>query len=71
MFVVAHDVEFCAAYADTCGVLSLSHLVCQKPARDFFLGNHFYTTAANQMAREVFPQAVTVEDVVRACTQNK
>lgn len=71
VFMVSHDVEFCAAYADTCGLLFQGQLVCQKPARDFFLGNHFYTTAANQMARDVFPQAVTVEDVVRACTQNK
>lgn len=71
VFMVSHDVEFCAAYADTCGLVFRGQLVCQKPARDFFLGNHFYTTAANQMAREVFPQAVTVEDVVRACTQDK
>lgn len=71
VFMVSHDVEFCAAYAHTCGLLFRGQLVCQKPARDFFLGNHFYTTAANQMAREVFPQAVTVEDVVWACTQDK
>lgn len=71
VFMVSHDVEFCAAYANTCGLLFRGQLVCQKPARDFFLDNHFYTTAANQMAREVFPQAVTVEDVVRACTQTK
>lgn len=71
VFMVSHDVEFCASYANTCGLLFRGQLVCQKPARDFFLGNHFYTTAANKMAREIFPQAVTVEDVVRACTQDK
>ena len=65
--MVSHDVEFCASHADTCALLFGGRVVTQRPAREFFLGNHFYTTAANQMARGVFPQAVTVEDVVNAC----
>lgn len=69
--MVSHDVEFCGAHADFCGLLFRGQLVSEQPARRFFLGNHFYTTAANQMARDVFPQAVTVEDVVRAWTQSK
>ncbi len=71
ILMVSHDVEFCACYAHTCGLLFRGRLVSEQPAREFFLGNHFYTTAANQMARKVFPQAVTVEDVVKACIQSK
>ena len=69
--MVSHDVEFCASYADVCGLLFRGQLVSEQPARTFFQGNHFYTTAANQMSRGVLPQAVTVEDVVMACTANK
>lgn len=69
--MVSHDVEFCACYADVCGLLFRGQLVSEQPARTFFQGNHFYTTAANQMARGVLPQAVTVEDVVMACTARK
>lgn len=71
VWMVSHDVEFCASYAHTCGLLFGGRLVSEQPARAFFSGNHFYTTAANQMARGVFPQAVTVEDVVKACTQSE
>lgn len=71
ILMVSHDVEFCACYAHTCGLLFRGQLVCQKPARDFFLGNHYYTTVANQMVRGVFDQVVTVEDVVRICTGNR
>lgn len=69
--MVSHDVEFCASYADTCALLFQGRVVTQRPAKEFFLGNHFYTTAANQMAREVFPQAVTVEDVVKECRRRR
>lgn len=69
--MVSHDVEFCASHADVCGLLFRGQLVSQQPARTFFQGNHFYTTAANQMARGVLPHAVTVEDVVCGCTANK
>lgn len=71
IIMVSHDVEFCASYADTCALLFQGRVVTQRPAKEFFLGNHFYTTAANQMAREVFPQAVTVEDVVKECRRRR
>ena len=65
--MVSHDVEFCASHADACALFFKGRVVTQRPAKEFFLDNHFYTTAANQMAREVFPQAVTIEDVVNEC----
>jgi energy-coupling factor transport system ATP-binding protein len=39
--------------------------------RRFFGNNSFYTTAANRMSRHVFSMAVTAEDVVHLCKQNR
>lgn len=71
ILMVSHDIEFCAAYGDTCAMFFDGGIVTAQPAREFFTGNCFYTTVANRMARTVFPQAVTVEDVIEACRRNK
>ena len=39
--------------------------------RRFFSANSFYTTAANRMSRHVFENAVTAEDVISLCRQNR
>ncbi len=64
IIMVSHDVEFCAQYGDTCGLFFDGHIVTAAPPRAFFAGNSFYTTAANRMARETEPAAVTVQDVI-------
>jgi len=64
--MVSHDVEFCARHADRCAMLFNGAIMTENSARAFFAGNNFYTTAANRMARHLFPDAVTDEDVVRA-----
>lgn len=64
ILLISHDVEFCAQYADRVGLLFEGNMVTNKPAKEFFAGNSFYTTAANRMSRQFFPDAVTVEDVV-------
>lgn len=64
ILMVSHDVEFVAQFADRCGLFFNGNLVAIKSARDFFVGNSFYTTAANRMARSYFPDAVTIEDVI-------
>ncbi|MDR0883259.1 MAG: ATP-binding cassette domain-containing protein [Oscillospiraceae bacterium] len=66
VIMVSHDIEFCAAYADRCALVFDGGIVAEKPARAFFSGNSFYTSAANRMARHVLPQAVTAEDVIVA-----
>ncbi|MCD8053121.1 MAG: ATP-binding cassette domain-containing protein [Lachnospiraceae bacterium] len=66
IFLVSHDIEFCASYGDRCGMMFDGNIVTARPAREFFRGNSFYTTAANRMARDIFPDAVTAEDVVTA-----
>lgn len=64
VILVSHDVEFCAACADRCGLFFDGSLTAVSSARGFFTGNSFYTTAANRMIRNIEPRAVTVEDVI-------
>ena len=70
IFIISHDVEFVAEYADTTGLFFEGSVATSKNTREFFAGNNFYTTAANRMARQLFPDAVTGKDVV-ACLQSK
>ena len=71
ILMVSHDIEFCAAYGDTCAMFFDGGIVTQQSAREFFTGNCFYTTVANRMARGIFPGAVTVKDVIKACSESK
>lgn len=67
ILMVSHDIEFCAKYAHTCGLFFDGNMVTKGMPRQFFSGNSFYTTAANRMARELLPEAITAEDVIIAC----
>ena len=64
--MVSHDIEFCAKYADRCGMFFDGNIVSEDSPRKFFSGKSFYTTAANRMARSVIPKAVLAEDVITA-----
>ncbi|MGI6720715.1 MAG: ATP-binding cassette domain-containing protein [Anaerovoracaceae bacterium] len=67
VLLVSHDVEFCAEHADRCALFFDGDIVTDGPPQMFFTGNSFYTTAANRMARNILPDAVTVSDLVVAC----
>ena len=67
LFMVSHDIEFCARYAHRCALFFDGNIVTEAPPRAFFSGNSFYTTSANRMARGLLPEAVTAEDVIWAC----
>ena len=69
--MVSHDVEFCAKYADMVSMFFDGQMLTTDTPRRFFGNNSFYTTAANRMSRHVFSMAVTAEDVVELCRQNK
>lgn len=62
--LVSHDVEFCAAHADRAFLLFDGAIAAEAPVREFFSTNAFCTTAASCIARGVFPEAVTCQDVV-------
>ncbi len=68
ILMVSHDIEFCARYADRCALFFDGSIVTEAAPRTFFSGNSFYTTAANRIARDVLPEAVTPEDVIAACS---
>lgn len=67
IIMVSHDVEFCARYATRCGLFFNGSLVSVDAPQPFFAGKRFYTTAANRIARDLLPGAVTAEDVIVAC----
>ena len=67
IIMVSHDVEFCAEFADRCGLFFDGGIVTMDAPQPFFAGKSFYTTAANRMARHLLPNAVTAEDVIVAC----
>lgn len=67
VFMVSHDVEFCAEYAHHCALFFDGSIVTDGPPRRFFSGNSFYTTAANRMARNLLPTAITAYDLIVAC----
>lgn len=69
IFMVSHDVEFCAAYADRCALFFDGDTVSELDAHEFFKGNNFYTTTANRMARQWNPELVTWEEVAEWAEQ--
>ena len=67
LITVTHDVEFAAEFADRCGLFFDGEIISSDVPAVFFSQNSFYTTAANRMARSLFPHAITAEDVVKCC----
>jgi len=67
VLLVSHDIEFCAEFADRCGMFFDGNITSLGPPREFFSGKTFYTTQANRMARTVLKTAVLAEDIIRAC----
>lgn len=70
VIAVSHDTEFCAKYADICAMVFEGKIILETDRRSFFASNFFYTTAANKIAREIFPFAVTEEEVLELCKKS-
>lgn len=69
IFMVSHDIEFCAEYADRCALFFDGEIVAVDTPVKFFSGNSFYTTTVNRMARQWFPEAVTCREAARQCEE--
>lgn len=67
IFMVSHDIEFCAEYSDRCGLFFDGSIISENETKKFFAGNNFYTTVSNKIARKWFKEAVTFEEVVENC----
>lgn len=68
--MVSHDTEFCAEYCDECAMIFDGMCALQAEKNKFFSQNFFYTTAANKIARDIFPFAVTERQVLELCRKN-
>ena len=68
--VVSHDIEFSARYSDRCAMFFDGSIVSEGTPREFFLGNNFYTTVSNRIARNIFEDTLIYEDVVSLCKKN-
>ena len=69
--VVTHDIEFAAHNADTCAMLFDGEIIGGQDPHIFFAENSFYTTYANRIAYNLFPYAVTCDEVISECKKNK
>ncbi|MEG0571055.1 MAG: ATP-binding cassette domain-containing protein, partial [Oscillospiraceae bacterium] len=65
--IVSHDIEFLAKHSDFCSMFFNGSITTTQKSKVFFAKNSFYTTAANRIARKVFPNAVTDEEVIFEC----
>ena len=67
ILTVTHDVEFAAENSDRCALFFDGEILSPDIPEKFFAENNFYTTAANRMARLLFPNAVTCRQVTELC----
>lgn len=63
IFMVSHDVEFCASYTDYCAMFFDGEIISEDCTRKFFSGNSFYTTTANKIVRNWSKELITCEEV--------
>lgn len=70
VFLVSHDIEFCAQYSDTCGMLFDGKLIAQAPPIQFFQETYWYTSSTVRMTRNIVQQVVTVPQVLEAFLGN-
>ncbi|GAA0675385.1 MULTISPECIES: ABC transporter ATP-binding protein [Clostridium] len=69
--IVTHDIEFAAINADRCALFFDGEITSIDTPTAFFADNNFYTTAANRIARNLYKNAITCDDVVKLCKMNQ
>lgn len=68
ILMVTHDVEFAAEYSDRCGLFFDREVISTDQTIEFFANNTFYTTASNRIAKQLYPEAITTNQVI-ACAK--
>lgn len=68
ILMVTHDVEFSAEHASKCAMFFDGQIVSIDSPREFYCGNHFYTTAANRMCRHLFKDVITTNQLIERCS---
>ena len=69
ILTVTHDLDFAASFADRCAMMFDGRVISADEPHRFFSGNRYYTTDANRIAGNWFPDAITCEEVVRKCRE--
>lgn len=64
--IVTHDINFCAEYSDRCAMMFDGKIISENITEKFFQNNRFYTTSAHKMAKDIIPDAISAEDIVKA-----
>lgn len=62
--LVSHDMDFCAEYADVCGLLFDGQMISQDMTEQFFADNVFYTTPARRMSEGILEGCFRTEDII-------
>ncbi len=62
IFMVSHDVEFCAEFGDRCSMFFDGEIATSGTAKEFFSGNNFYTTVENKLTRRWCEGIITGEE---------
>lgn len=65
IFIVTHDIEFSAEFADRVALFFDGNIVSIDERVAFYSGNHFYTTATHRMSRHIVAQAITPAQLIR------
>lgn len=71
VFAVSHDVEFCAEYADRCGLFFDGCVISDGTPKEFFSDGSLYAAAAARMSHGIIENAVTVKDILTALGEKK
>lgn len=65
IIMVSHDIEFCAENSSRCAMFFDGNIITTSEPVKFFSGNRFYTTATNKIVRNLFPQCIIEDDVLK------
>ena len=69
--IVTHDIDFAAVVSDRCGLFFDGHIPAVEEPHCFFMNNHFYTTAANQLAKPVEPRIILTSELLEGIQQKE
>ena len=67
IFIVSHDLEFCAEYADRVGMMFDGKIEGIDEPSEFFAQNYFYTTECAKITRDFEKVIILPQEVVSVC----
>lgn len=71
IIIVSHDIEFCAKYADRCGMFFDGQIISEGTPKEFFVEKNFYTTAASRLSRGIMKETVLDDEIITALSGTK